>query len=104
MRARARIIDIREGLEFRMARYYPTGEDQWLADRRGPARLVLSDGSAWEVSGADIDKIAHWIRYSTMEVGEIEIAGRSVYVLINKSFGTQVRAKFLGTADEAGAA
>jgi len=56
------------------------------------------------VSGADIDKIAHWIRYSTMEVGEIEIAGRPVYVLINKSFGTQVRAKFLGTADEAGAA
>jgi len=87
-----------------MARYYPTGEDQWLADRHGPATLVLNDGSVWEVSEADIDKVAHWIRYSTIEVAEVQVAGRSVYVLANKSFGAQVRARFLGMREQLGAA
>ena len=87
-----------------MARYYPSGEDQWLADRRGAATLVLSDGSVWEVGGTDIDKIAHWICYSTMEVAEVVVGGRSVYVLANKSFGTDVRAKFLGMRHELDAA
>jgi hypothetical protein len=57
-------------------------------DRRGSVTLVLSDGSVWEISDADSAKIAHWIRFSTME--EVEIAGRPVYVLANKSFGTDV--------------
>ena len=87
-----------------MARYYPAGEEQWLADRRGPATLVLSDESVWEVSDRDVEKIAHWIRFSTITVSEVEVAGRIVYVLANKSFGMQVRANFLGMINEAGVA
>jgi len=87
-----------------MPRYYPTSEDMWLADRRGPATLILSDGSAWEVGEGDCDKIAHWVRFSTMEVLETVIGGRPVYVLANRSFGTDVRAKFLGMREELGAA
>ncbi|MBV9086743.1 MAG: hypothetical protein JO187_02335 [Acidobacteria bacterium] len=87
-----------------MARYYPGDEDRWLADRRGPATLLLSDGSVWEVGESDIEKIAHWIRYSTIEVAEVQVAGRSVYVLVNKSFNAQVAARFLGMRHELGAA
>ena len=39
-----------------MARYYADGEECWLADRRGAATLVLSDGSVWEVGDADSAK------------------------------------------------
>jgi hypothetical protein len=39
-----------------------------------------------------------------MEVAEVEVGGHSVYVLVNKSFDTQVRAKFLGMRHELGAA
>ena len=87
-----------------MARYYPSGEEQWLAERRGSTTLVLSDGSAWEVAEADSNKVAHWIRFSSMTVSEIEAPGGHAYILSNKSYGTQVRAKFLGVVDERGAA
>lgn len=67
-------------------------------------RPVLNVGSVWEVSDPDIEKIAHWIRFSTMDVVEIDIANRSVYMLANKSFGTKVRAQFVGMRHELGAA
>ncbi|MBV9608151.1 MAG: hypothetical protein JO187_01215 [Acidobacteria bacterium] len=86
-----------------MPRYYAGTEEQWLADRRGPL-LVLSDGSVWEVGDADLAKIANWVLFSAMEVAEMHIAGRIVYVLVNKSFGAQVRAQFVKMSDELDAA
>ena len=81
-----------------MSRYYFDGEEHWLADRRGPATLVLSDGSVWEVADLDRAILANWIRFSSIEVLEVD-GMRSVYILANKSFGTQVTAKFLGVRE-----
>jgi hypothetical protein len=78
-----------------MARYYKDGKERWLAQIHG-CRLVLDDGSVWEVGHLDADKVTHWIRFSNMVVTEIEAGERSFYVLTNKSFDSDVAAKFLG--------
>jgi hypothetical protein len=78
-----------------MARYYPDGQERWLAQNNA-RRLVLDDGSVWEVGDLDADKVTHWIRYSSVVVSEIEVGERSFYVLTNRSFDSDVTAKFLG--------
>jgi len=78
-----------------MARYYPDGQERWLAQIHG-LRLVLDDRSVWEVSQFDGRKIAHWIRFSCMAVSEVEVGQRLFYVLKNRSFNSDVTAKFLG--------
>jgi len=78
-----------------MARHYPDGEERWLAQIHG-LRLVLDDKSVWEVGHLDADKIAHWIRFSSIVVSEIEVGERLFYVLRNRSFDSDVTAKFLG--------
>ena len=74
-------------------------EEQHRLEERTENRLVLNDGSIWEISPHHVPTAAHWIRFSNVMVRPAHEP--EYHWLINTSYGQEVKARHVGMAPHA---